>query len=589
RESRWTFVVEAWSDPLATWRHAIEVKTGVGQSAHELANDLAIGAGLLERATRLVAKKWRPTVLAAAAALRDEDADLQHRLSPAFEPELHELLLLHPVRELLTKSRRHEVWVDRERALYGSWYEFFPRSEGPVVDGKPTHGTFATAAERLPAIQDMAFDVVYLPPIHPIGEVNRKGPNNTLVTEPHDVGSPWAIGSRLGGHDAVHPDLGTIEDFDAFTAAAEELGLEIALDYALQCSPDHPWVHDHPEWFEQRPDGSIRYAENPPKKYQDIHPIEFWPEQDSDRVALWNACRDVLEHWIAEGIRIFRVDNPHTKPFAFWEWVIADVVSRHPDVLFLAEAFTRPRVMHSLAAVGFSQSYTYFTWRTAAWELREYGEELAQGPGADYFRPNFWPNTPDILSGPLRDGPPSAFRLRAVLAATMSPNWGVYSGYEHVENQPASPTNEEYLHSEKYEIRKRDWAQGGEWQGATVDLTQFIGLLNRARRNHPALAELRTLRFHSSTNDEQAVVYSKTAADGTDPVLVVVNVDPVNAFKGLLRLDLAELGLSGSTPYEVHDELTGERFTWTGAEPYIELDPAVGREAHVFTLRTLTT
>ncbi|MBA2282749.1 MAG: alpha-1,4-glucan--maltose-1-phosphate maltosyltransferase [Acidimicrobiia bacterium] len=570
-------VIEAWTDRFGTWREHTEKRAAA--ASPDLEVELLVGAELLEQLAPQAPKADRPRLLDTAATLRSTTCTERVKLDAGLDEHLGRLLEAVADPTDLTPSKPVAVWVDRERARFSAWYELFPRSEGG----------FAGAAKRLGSIADMGFDVVYLPPIHPIGVTHRKGRDNTLTPSATDPGSPWAIGGPAGGHDAIAPELGTIEDFRAFREEAESLGMEVALDYALQCSPDHPWVGEHPEWFRRRPDGSIRYAENPPKKYQDIHPIEFWPEQDSDRVALWNACRDVLEHWIAEGIRIFRVDNPHTKPFAFWEWVIADVVSRHPDVLFLAEAFTRPRVMHSLAAVGFSQSYTYFTWRTAAWELREYGEELAQGPGADYFRPNFWPNTPDILSGPLRDGPPSAFRLRAVLAATMSPNWGVYSGYEHVENQPASPTNEEYLHSEKYEIRKRDWAQGGEWQGATVDLTQFIGLLNRARRNHPALAELRTLRFHSSTNDEQAVVYSKTAADGTDPVLVVVNVDPVNAFKGLLRLDLAELGLSGSTPYEVHDELTGERFTWTGAEPYIELDPAVGREAHVFTLRTLTT
>ncbi|MDX6234835.1 MAG: hypothetical protein QOH68_3963 [Nocardioidaceae bacterium] len=529
-------VIEGWTNRFATWRDHTEKRAGA--ASPDLEVELLVGAELLEELAPKVPKADRARLLETAATLRSSTCSERVKLDAGLDDHLARVVESIADPHDLTPSKPIALWVDRERSRFSAWYEMFPRSEGG----------FAGAAKRLGAIAEMGFDVVYLPPIHPIGMTHRKGRDNTLTPAATDPGSPWAIGSPDGGHDAIAPELGTIEDFRSFRDEAQALGMEVALDYALQCSPDHPWVTAHPEWFRRRPDGSIRYAENPPKKYQDIHPIEFWPEREADRVALWSACRDVLEHWIAEGVSIFRVDNPHTKPFAFWEWMIGDVKSRHPDVLFLAEAFTRPKVMHSLAALGFTQSYTYFTWRTEAWELREYGEELAHGPGADYFRPNFWPNTPDILSGPLRDGSPSAFRLRAVLAATMSPNWGVYSGYEHAENQPASDTNEEYLHSEKYEIRKRDWAQGGEWEGVSVDLTPFLARLNAIRRSHPALAELRTLRFHGSTDDDHAVVYSKTAPDGTDPVLVVVNIDPESVYKGLLHLDLAALGMPSSFP-----------------------------------------
>ena len=561
-------VVDGWTDRFATWRHHTEARAAVDSA--DLPVELLVGAEVLEALAPHVPEEHRPRVLETAAILRNDKFSQRTKLDAGLDEHLAELLAAVPDPTDLTERRTAGLWVDRERARSSAWYELFPRSEGG----------FAGAAKRLRAVAEMGFDVVYLPPIHPIGVTHRKGRDNTLTPEPGDPGSPWAIGGVEGGHDALHPELGTMDDFIAFREEAESLGMEVALDYALQCSPDHPWVRDHPEWFRQRPDGSIRYAENPPKKYQDIHPIEFWPAKEKDRVALWTACRDVLEHWIGHGVRIFRVDNPHTKPFAFWDWVIGDIHSRHPDVLFLAEAFTRPKVMHTLAALGFSQSYTYFTWRTEAWELREYGTEISQGEGADYFRPNFWPNTPDILAEPLRDGPPPAFRLRATLAATMSPNWGMYSGYELCENAPASPANEEYLHSEKYQLGRRDWDRPDS-------IANHITALNLARRSHPALAELRTLRFHGSTDDEHLLVYSKTTPDGADPVLVVVNLDPFNAREGLLRLDLGLLGMPWSGPYEAADELTGEAWVWHGAEPYVRLDPTEGRESHVFALRAL--
>jgi starch synthase (maltosyl-transferring) len=462
----------------------------------------------------------------------------------------------------LTTSPAMPLWVDRERALVGAWYELFPRS----------HGGLAGARDHLSYVADMGFDVLYLPPIHPIGRSFRKGPNNSLTATPDDPGSPWAIGSEEGGHTAVHPDLGTLTDFEALVERAHEVGMEIALDYALQCSPDHPWVKEHPEWFHMRPDGTIAYAENPPKKYQDIYPINFWPAADGDREALWHACKEIVDFWIGKGVRIFRVDNPHTKPVAFWEWLIPAVQAKHPDVVFLAEAFTTPKMMAKLAEVGFSQSYTYFTWRTAKWELQEYLDELAHGPTADFMRPNFWPNTPDILAGPLRDGPPAAFRQRLVLAATLVPSYGIYSGYELCENEPMSDANEEYYRSEKYEVKQRDLR-------SPRSLAPFVTEVNDIRRRHPALQRLRNIRFHHTSND-QLIAYSKHTEDRSDVVLVVVTVDPWNTQDCTLWLDL---GLLGDTPYEAFDELSGQSFLWQGSEPYVRLDPY--QAAHVLHLR----
>ena len=471
-----------------------------------------------------------------------------------------------------TRSGVRPLWVDRERARSSAWYELFPRSEGGLVG----------AALRLPAIADMGFNVVYLPPIHPIGLTGRKGADNSLQAGPDDPGSPWAIGAAVGGHDALNSDLGTLDDFARFVAAAGALGMEVALDYALQCSPDHPWVHEHPEWFHRRPDGTIRFAENPPKKYEDIYPINFWPvdvagrPDEVARTALWQACRDLLETWIGRGIEIFRVDNPHTKPIAFWAWLIAAVQADHPDVLFLAEAFTRPKPMAKLAEVGFTQSYTYFTWRHTKDELTDYAIELAYGPAADYLRPNFWPNTPDILGGVLRHGNAAAFRLRAVLAATLSPNWGIYSGYELCENEPASDANEEYAHAEKYEIRTRDWA-------TPTSLAPFITRLNAIRRAHPAFAELRTIRFHG-VDDDELLVYSKMAADGSDPMLVIVNLDPHRMHAGTLDLALGELGFDPDVPLLATDELSGQTFRWRDSHPWVRLEPAT-LVAHIVSLR----
>jgi starch synthase (maltosyl-transferring) len=469
----------------------------------------------------------------------------------------------------LSASDPMPLWVDRERALVGAWYELFPRS----------FGGFKGVEKRLPEIAAMGFDVLYLPPVHPIGMTARKGPNNSLLAGPDDPGSPWAIGGPEGGHTAIHPDLGTVDDFTHLVGEVNAAGMEIALDYALQCSPDHPWITEHPEWYHHRPDGTIACAENPPKIYQDIYPLNFWPPKESDRVALWNACKEILDYWISLGVHIFRVDNPHTKPIAFWEWVIAEVQKDRPDVLFLSEAFTRPKVMARLAEAGFSQSYTYFTWRTEQHGeegLWAYLAELAHGPVADYMRPNFWPNTPDILSGPLRYGPPAAFALRLLLAATMSPSYGVYSGYELYENLPASELNEEYLDSEKYEIKDRDYSRPDS-------LAPLMTALNDIRRRHPALQRLRTVRLHPSTNP-QVIAYSKLSDDGTDAVLTVVNLDPYWPQEAVLSVDLGDLGLPYDRPYRVFDELDGGSFEWFGANPFVRLDPSV-RVAHLFDLR----
>ncbi|MEU6344256.1 alpha-1,4-glucan--maltose-1-phosphate maltosyltransferase [Streptomyces sp. NPDC046977] len=575
-EGRWTYTVEAWSDPVATWRHHAGIKIPAGIDTELV---LAEGAALHERAAAKVPKKdGRAVVLAAVDALRDDSRPPAARHAAALAPDVVAVLDRHPLRELVSASRPAALQVERQRALFGSWYEMFPRSEGAVVDpsGKrpPRSGTFRTAADRLPAIAAMGFDVVYLPPVHPIGSAFRKGPNNSLTPGPHDVGSPWAIGSPEGGHDAVHPDLGTLEDFDFFVERARELRLEIALDFALQCSPEHPWVEKYPEWFSRRPDGSIAYAENPPKKYQDIYPIAF----DSDMSGLVRETERVLRHWMDHGVRIFRVDNPHTKPVVFWEKVITHINRTDPDVIFLAEAFTRPAMMHTLARIGFQQSYTYFTWRNEKQELVDYLTELS-GDAASYMRPNFFVNTPDILHAYLQQGGRAAFEVRAVLAATLSPTWGVYAGYELCENVPVREGSEEYLHSEKYELRPRDWA-AAEAEGRS--LAPLLTALNRLRRRHPALQQLRDLRFHHVNNDA-VLAYSKRSGDGGDVVLVVVNLDPHHTQEATVSLNMPELGLAWHESTPVRDELTGETYHW-GRNNYVRLEP--GRvPAHIFTLR----
>ncbi|MBO9520016.1 MAG: DUF3416 domain-containing protein [Nocardioidaceae bacterium] len=567
----WTFQVEAWGDPLATWLHDAGIKIRAGVDTELMFTE---GALLLERIDTGADAEAADLVKDTATALLDTDRPVEARLAVAEHPELAAVFARYPVRDLLTVEGPYPLQVDRNLALFSSWYEFFPRSEGAVVDkdGTVRTGTFKTAAERLPAVAAMGFDVVYLPPIHPIGEVNRKGRNNTLTPEPSDVGSPWAIGSKAGGHDAVHPDLGSLKDFAAFVKKANKLGLEVALDLALQAAPDHPWVKKHKEWFTTRADGSIAYAENPPKKYQDIYPINF----DNDPDGIYAEVLRVVRHWMKQGVRIFRVDNPHTKPVAFWERLLGEIHRTDPDVLFLSEAFTKPPMMRTLAEIGFHQSYTYFTWRNTKPEIESYLREVAQET-AHVLRPNFFVNTPDILHEFLQYGGPAAFRIRATLAATGSPSWGVYAGFELCERIAVRPGSEEYLDSEKYQIRVRDWA-GAEAEGRS--LAPYVTKLNELRRRHPALQQLRDLTVHRSDGDD-IVVFSKTA--GEDTVIVVLNVDPHGWHETMVHLDLEALGLPPGSAFEVLDELTGQVWSW-GTDNYVRLDPA-GEVAHILTVR----
>jgi len=580
-EGLWQFTVEGWSDPLGTWRHDAEIKIPLGQDVDLVCEQ---GARLLERAAKEAPKAGRAVILKAVEALRDADRGAEDRVAAALDRDLTAAIDTHPVRELVSPGETLSLLVERTQAAFSAWYEFFPRSVGATLD-PPRSGTFRTAAKRLPAIAAMGFDVVYLPPIHPIGTAFRKGPNTPEFPggKPHDIGadapgSPWAIGGPEGGHDAIHPDLGTIDDFDAFVADAKKLGMEVALDLALQCSPDHPWVAAHPDWFTVRVDGTIAYAENPPKKYQDIYPLNF----DNDYEGLSQEVLRVVNHWIDHGVRIFRVDNPHTKPVRFWEWLIATVREKNPDVIWLAEAFTKPPMMHTLAKVGFTQSYTYFTWRNEKWEIEEYLTELSQET-VDFLRPNFFVNTPDILHAFLQYGGPPAFKIRAVLAAMTSPAWGVYSGYELYEHVAVKPGSEEYLDSEKYSYRPRDY-DSAEADGQS--LAPYLTRLNEIRRAHPALRELRNLRLHA-VDDDNIMAFSKrsVAADGTcDCVLTVVNLDPHAGREATVHVDVTELGLEPGDTYEVHDELSGNSWTW-GEHNYVRLDPFV-EPAHVFVVRS---
>jgi len=563
RMGLWTFRVDGWGDPLTSWRRAVSAKLDAGQGEEDLDNDLVLGAVLLERAAAGVPRGDRAPLREAAEALR-RPGDPLIRAAPALSHQVTELLEAYPLRELLTRGRQFGVWVDRPLARCSAWYEMFPRSTGGRdAAGRPAHGTFATAADALGRIAAMGFNVVYLPPIHPIGTVHRKGRNNSVTAEVGDVGSPWAIGSSAGGHDAVHPDLGTIKDFDVFVAAARDNGLEVALDLALQCAPDHPWATSHRQWFTELPDGTIAYAENPPKKYQDIYPLNF----DNDSAGLSREVLRVVRHWISHGVTVFRVDNPHTKPPDFWAWLIGEVKATDPDVLFLSEAFTRPARMYGLAKLGFTQSYSYFTWRTAKWELEEFGREIADH--ADYARPNLFVNTPDILHESLQHGGPGMFAIRAVLAATMGTSWGVYSGYELFENAPVRAGSEEYLDSEKYELRPRDFA-GALAEGRSLE--PFLTRLNEIRRMHPALCQLRTIRFHHVDNDA-LVAYSKFDPISGDTVLVVVTLNPFGAEQGTVSLDMGALGMAPYDRFWVRDEISGEEYQW-GQSNYVRLEPA---------------
>ena len=568
----WTFRVDGWGDPITSWRHAVTAKLDAGQGADELDNDLLTGAALLERAAAGVPRAQRAPLLDAAAQLR-QPGDPGTRAALALSQPLTALLHRFPLRDLLTRGHSYGVWVDRPLARCSAWYEMFPRSTGGRdAKGAPVHGTFATAAADLPRIAGMGFNVVYLPPIHPIGTVHRKGPNNNVTAERGDVGSPWAIGSAEGGHDAVHSDLGSVDDFDEFVAAAAGLGVEVALDLALQCAPDHPWATEHRQWFTELPDGTIAYAENPPKKYQDIYPLNF----DNDPDGLYDEVLRVVRYWIGHGVKIFRVDNPHTKPAEFWAWLISQVKATDPDVLFLSEAFTRPARLYGLAKLGFTQSYSYFTWRTAKWELEEFGRQIAEH--ADYARPNLFVNTPDILHESLQHGGPGMFAIRAALAATMGTSWGVYSGYELFENTPLRPGSEEYLDSEKYELRPRDFAGA---LNRAHSLEPFLTRLNEIRRDHPALCQLRTIRFHAVDN-EALLAYSKFDPGTGDTVLVIVTLNPFGAEQGTVWLDMGALGMQTYDRFRVRDEITGEEYQW-GQSNFVRLEPAHA-VAHILTM-----
>jgi starch synthase (maltosyl-transferring) len=577
-EGAWTFSVEGWGDPLATWRHAAGIKIPSGIDVELM---LTEGALLLDRVAEGLPKRSpaRRVLAEAAEVVRDTDRLSDERHAAALSPEVEAVLAANPLRELVTREGPFPFFADRERALFGSWYEFFPRSEGASVDpgtGKVVSGSFSTAAKRLDAVAAMGFDIIYLPPIHPIGRVNRKGRNNTLDPGPDDTGSPWAIGSAEGGHDAIHPDLGTMADFDAFVGRAHELGLEVALDLALQAAPDHPWVTSHPEWFTTRADGTIAYAENPPKKYQDIYPVNF----DNDPDGIYAEVLRIVRLWMSHGVRVFRVDNPHTKPVEFWQWLLGEVRGTDPDVVFLSEAFTKPAMMRALGTVGFHQSYTYFTWRNTKAELESYLTEVSHET-SPVMRPNFFVNTPDILHEFLQYGGPAAFKIRAVLAATGSPSWGVYAGYELFEHVAVRPGSEEYLDTEKFQIRIRDW-DAAEAEGRT--LAPYLTALNDIRRRHPALQRLRNLVVHA-TDDDSILCFSKRVSTGSsdDIVIVVVNVDPHGTRETTVHLDMPALGMEWHEQFPVLDELTGNTWTW-GEHNYVRLDPFV-EPAHVLTVR----
>jgi len=560
------YTVTAWVDHFKTWCHDVTKKTEAGQSVPV---DLLLGARLIEEASRRASEGDRETLRRWAVKLREGSGPESAKVRLALSPEVAALMEKYPDKHLAsTYEKELAVVVDRRKARFSAWYELFPRS---CATEPGRHGTFKDCEARLPYISDMGFDVLYLPPIHPIGQSHRKGKNGVAAGTPADPGSPWAIGSQEGGHKTVHPQLGTLEDFRLLLAKAKEHGLEVALDLAFQCSPDHPYVKEHREWFKIRPDGTVQYAENPPKKYQDIYPLEFESEQWG---ALWEELKSVTLFWITQGVRIFRVDNPHTKPFAFWEWLIQEVKREHPDVVFLAEAFTRPKVMYRLAKAGFTQSYTYFAWRTTKLELTQYFTELTQTEVCEYFRPNLWPNTPDILTEQLQHGGRPAFMMRLVLAATLGANYGVYGpAFELGENRPREAGSEEYLDSEKYEIKQWDI-------GRADSLKEVIGRVNRIRRENPALHNDRSLLFHYVDND-QLLCYSKSTPDGSNVILVVVNLSPYHTHSGWVDLDLKALGIEPRRPFQVEDMLTSAHYLWQGPRNYVELNP-LSTPAHIF-------
>jgi len=589
RPGWWSYRIEGWSDPYATWVHDATIKVGADIDSEMMLEE---GARVLERTLRsyAVGAPSVPTagdlteVRDAVTALRDTSRPAPARLHAATSPQLHRLFTAHPFREMVSPSPAYPLLVERELALFGAWYEIFPRSEGAWYDeklGRWHSGTLRTAARRLPAIAGMGFDVVYLTPIHPIGTTARKGRNNTLGAQPDDPGSPYAIGSADGGHDAIHPDLGTFEDFAAFVRTARRAGLEVALDIALQCSPDHPYVTEHPEWFTTRADGSIAYAENPPKKYQDIYPLNF----DNDPQGAYAEMRRMIQVWIDHGVTLFRVDNPHTKPVQFWQWIIADVARDHPEIIWLSEAFTEPAMMHSLAKAGFQQSYTYYAWRNLRWEIEEYMRELADET-APFLRPSFWPTTHDILTPYLQYGGPTAWTLRAALAATLSPTYGIYSGYELMENV-ARPGVEEQIDNEKYEYKNRHWEDyepGGAKEGQS--LAGYLTKINAIRKAHPALRWLRNIRFHDA-DDENVLVFSKSRVmDGRrDTILVVANLDPHATRETTVRLDMPALGMGWDDHFRARELITEQTWIWQ-RDSYVRIGPET-HPIHIIDVRSI--
>jgi starch synthase (maltosyl-transferring) len=567
RIGRYRYTVVAWVDHFLTWRAEFARREDLA----DLQLAARVGAGLIEVAARRAAGEDARKLKNWAARLR-AGGDIEVVRAAALDDAMADVAMRYPDREWATAwPVAMPLVVDRELARYSTWYELFPRSASDTPGG---HGTLKDVEKRLPYVAELGFDVLYLPPIHPIGRETRKGRNNALEAGPDDVGSPWAIGAAEGGHKSIHPQLGTIEDFRSLVAATKRHGMEIALDIAYQCAPDHPWVGAHPKWFRWRPDGSVQYAENPPKKYQDIYSFNF---ESEDWRGLWAELKSVFDFWIGEGVRIFRVDNPHTKPFAFWEWAIAAIRREHPDVIFLAEAFTRPKVMHRLAKLGYTQSYTYYAWRNTKRELTEYFTELSQGPGREYFRPNVWPNTPDILTDALQFGGRPAFMMRLVLAATLSANYGIYGpAYELMEQVAREPGSEEYLGSEKYQLR--------HWNLERADsLRPLVAAVNRIRRENPALrADWRLIFF--DTDNDQLIAYGKTTEGLENAIVCVVNLDPHHAHSGWVTLDLDALGIEPGAQYQMHDLLTGARYRWTGPRNFVQIDPQ-RVPAHIFRVR----
>ncbi len=551
------YTFTAWVDQFKTWRQNTLKKVEAGQDVNV---EFLEGAQLIEKTMKHATKQEARTLKEWSDLFRSKQKQQSAKVKLALSNKMTALMAKYPDRQFATTYHKElSIVVDREKACFSTWYEIFPRS---YASKQGRHGSFKDCERHLPYIAEMGFDVLYFPPIHPIGHTNRKGKNNTITASPDDPGTPWAIGSEEGGHQAIHPQLGTLEDFRTFMVKAREYGIEVALDLAFQCSPDHPYIKEHPEWFRWRPDGTVQYAENPPKKYQDTYPLEFgehWRE-------LWEELKGIVLFWIEQGVRIFRVDNPHTKPFAFWEWLINEVKKDYPETIFLAEAFTRPKIMYQLAKLGFSQSYTYFTWRNAKWELTQYFTELTQTDIREYFRPNLWPNTPDILSDYLRDGGRPAFMTRLVLAATLGANYGIYGpAFELCENRRKDTTSEEYLDSEKYEIKHWD-IKGPD------SLKDLISRVNRIRKENPALQSDLSLRFHPVDND-QLICYSKQTEDNSNVILVVVNLDFRYKQSGWVQLTLEELGLNHEQAYQVHDLLDDTRYTWQGPRNYVELNP----------------